>query len=198
MGSGPDRSKRIQQLFLQVVELPEPQRAGFLASQCSGEPELLVELESLLRFAAADTAKDGFVTGAVSAQVMDAAPRRRLGRLILDAAGNATRGPSGSATGRGARHHLPNALGRHRGSLLILLALAGLFMAGRLATGQRPRARDAPPQPPLPGAPEFGWSADEIAYVPGSVPSGQGSVDSASRSLPRAPVRSSRGLEWEE
>ena len=44
----PARWKRIQDVFLDAVELAPSQRAGFLDSECTGDPELRLEVEKLI------------------------------------------------------------------------------------------------------------------------------------------------------
>jgi hypothetical protein len=44
----PERWHRVEALFDQVLELPEPERNAFLDQACADDPELHRELEALL------------------------------------------------------------------------------------------------------------------------------------------------------
>jgi len=54
----PERRTRIKNLFFAATEQPDAMRAGFLANECNGDPEMLAEVESLL---AAHDSADGFL-----------------------------------------------------------------------------------------------------------------------------------------
>src|SRR5258708_39618541 len=71
----PDRWHRVQELFVDALQQPPSSRAAWLDAQCSGDPELRHEIDSLL---SADSPSDA-----------DAVYARAIGDAVADAA-NAT------------------------------------------------------------------------------------------------------------
>src|SRR4051812_11768560 len=67
----PDRWSQIDQLLAKALELPDAERAAFLAEACAGDAELRSEVESLL--AAHQAAEDFLTTPALEAAVRDLA-----------------------------------------------------------------------------------------------------------------------------
>ena len=66
----PEQWKRIEEVFESALEIPAPQREVFLERACSGDGELLREVESLL---AADAGHCEAIQTAISAQALDLA-----------------------------------------------------------------------------------------------------------------------------
>jgi hypothetical protein len=58
-----DRWNRIEELFQSAIELPLSQRSQYLARACGNDPELLLEIESLLANDSATTALGSIVEG---------------------------------------------------------------------------------------------------------------------------------------
>ncbi len=58
MGPAADRADRLQQLFGEAADLPEPERAAFVARECDGDEALARELLSLLAFDPGPTKPD--------------------------------------------------------------------------------------------------------------------------------------------
>lgn len=66
----PDQWKRIEQVFEAVLEVPVPERPGFLQQACGGDADLCREVESLL---AADGGYGAAIEAAISTQAADLA-----------------------------------------------------------------------------------------------------------------------------
>ena len=82
MGRDQDRSARIQGLFELALDLAREDRQAFLERECSDDPDLAREVESLLAFAA-QTESDGLTTGAFAAQVMLRQAGERVGPYVI-------------------------------------------------------------------------------------------------------------------
>ena len=71
--------EKIETIFSKAVDLPEPERALFLERACAGDPDLRLEVESLLL---ADSRAEAFLRTSPAPPTLDGAADANLNRLI--------------------------------------------------------------------------------------------------------------------
>ncbi|MFN0135518.1 MAG: WD40 repeat domain-containing serine/threonine protein kinase [Phycisphaerae bacterium] len=71
----PERRRRSEELFLDAVELPAAERAGFLQSSCGSDADLRREVETLLRHDGAGEFLESGGVGVRAAEVLDSLER---------------------------------------------------------------------------------------------------------------------------
>jgi serine/threonine protein kinase len=74
-----DRWQRIEEVFQQAADLPEPERARFLAAACAGDDDMRREVESLL---AHDQSQNDVLVAAISEAVGEPSESRPIDDFI--------------------------------------------------------------------------------------------------------------------